>query len=436
MNARLAHEGPSIDRSARRFKRWLIVILSAALLVRIGFLILFPQTLSLKTSGYDAYAVHLLEGRGFTRFEDRTADTDLPPLYPFLLAAIFASLGRGALQVGVVQIAFDGLTILLLHRIGRRVGGEAVGLLSAAFYGFYPYLIYQNLTVNDTSIFILLLVAGIELGYRVEESRSARQAAAMGLVLALAALTKPMVGVVWLLLGVWWLIRLGRRDGVRLGLISGVTLAAVIAPWVIRNSLVDGEIVFISTNGGSNLHQGNNACVVDYLKVGWDAQWVDCLAQPPPGLNEAELDRWHRQQALDYLWENPDQWTELLATKFWVLWSPALRPTSVPPGAVSGDDPVLIYSTPAFQWARTIHVFYFAPLLALGVLGIALAWRARRPIGPLLGVLAAVTVVYLVFHPSTRYRSPADPFLFVFSAFAVVRLWVRARAPRPHNEAS
>jgi hypothetical protein len=40
--------------------------------------------------------------------------------------------------------------------------------------------------------------------------------------------------------------------------------------------------------------------------------------------------------------------------------------------------------------------------------------------------------VYVLFHPSTRYRSPADPFLFIFSAYAATRLWenVRSRSPR------
>ncbi len=104
-----------------------------------------------------------------------------------------------------------------------------------------------------------------------------------------------------------------------------------------------------------------------------------------------------------------------------------ITPISVPPGATGADDPVMVYSSPAFQVARVIHLVYFGPLLALGLAGIAASLRARDPVEPLLAVLMAVTLTYLVFHPSTRYRSPADPFLFIFSAIAVEGLWCWAR---------
>jgi 4-amino-4-deoxy-L-arabinose transferase-like glycosyltransferase len=403
--------------------RWLVVIVSVAIVARLGFVALFAETLSLETSGYDAYAVHLLHRGGYTRFDDRTGDSDLPPLYPFFLAGVYSLFGRGAIPVALVQTALVGLTIVVLFAIGRRVGGEAVGLLSAAFYGAYPYLLYQNLTVNDTGLFILLLATSVWLSYRVYDTRNPRWAVAFGAVVGLAALTKAVILLLWPLLALWWLRRLGRRHALRLALASGLTTVAVILPWVVRNSLLHGEIVFISTNGGSNLHQGNNPCVVDYLRQGWDAQWVDCLATAPAGLGEPALDRWHREQALAYLWATPEAWPRLFGTKLWALWNPSLMPSRLPPGAAGSDDPVSLYNTPPFQAARNVHLLYFGSMLILGLIGIGMAWRARLPIEPLLAVLVAITLVYVIFHPSTRYRSPADPFLFIFSAVAVVRLW-------------
>ena len=52
----------------------------------------------------------------------------------------------------------------------------------------------------------------------------------------------------------------------------------------------------------------------------------------------------------------------------------------------------------------------------------------------LIFVQLSQTLMYLVFHPSTRYRSPTDPLLFVFSAYALVwlALWWRGRTnPSP-----
>ncbi|HEX9798112.1 MAG TPA: hypothetical protein VGA52_14115, partial [Anaerolineales bacterium] len=78
--------------------------------------------------------------------------------------------------------------------------------------------------------------------------------------------------------------------------------------------------------------------------------------------------------------------------------------------------------TPLFNLARWLHLATFGPLLIAGMAGLALAWQRRLEIWPLLAVIAVVTVTYVVFHPSTRYRSPADPFVFLLSAIAIERL--------------
>jgi len=403
-------------------RRWLAAILLVTVLGRVAFILLFDHTLSLQTSGYDTYAVNLIEGRGYTRFDDRSGDSDLPPLYPFFLAGVYEVLGRDPIAVAVVQIGLDALTVLLLFWIGRRVAGEAVGLLAAAFYGAYPYLLYQNLTLNDTGVFIFLLAAGIAAAYKARDTRNWRWAAALGVAFGLGALTKTLIVLVLPLLALWWWHALGLRRAVTLGAASGIALALVIAPWAVRNTRLHGELVLISTNGGSNLHQGNNPCVADYLARGWDAQWVRCIELAPPELSETEADRWHREQALTYLREHPGEWPRLFWTKFWVLWSPVIMPYDLPPDPYLVDDAVLQFESTAFQVARVVHVLYFTPLLILGLAGLILGWRDRREIAPLVAVFAAITIAYLIFHPSTRYRSPADPFVFVLAGYALLRL--------------
>lgn len=409
--------------------RWLSLIVAAAVVARIAFLVLFGHTLSLQTSGYDAYAVNLIEGQGYTRFEDRSGDSDLPPLYPFFLAGIYKLFGRDPIPVAIVQAGLDVLVMLLLYGIGRRVGGETVGLLAAGFYGFYPYLLFQNLTLNDTGIFILLLVAGIWLAYRAADSHDWRYVAAIGGVFGLGALTKTLILLMLPMLVIIWWHKFGWRQAIRWSLISGLVMVAVLTPWTIRNIGLHETFVLVSTNGGSNLHQGNNACVADYLARGWDAQWVDCLEKTPDTLSEVEADRWHRKQAIDYLWDHPNEWPHLFGTKFWVLWSPAIMPYDVPAGAKLEDDAVLQYNTRTFQAARIIHLVYFTPLLALGIIGLVMAWHDKRPVALLVVPILTVTIAYLIFHPSTRYRAPADPFVFILAAYAVSRLLDRI-APR------
>ena len=411
----------------RRRRGWLIAILLAVLLGRVAFVVFFGDTLSLKASGYDDYAVHLMEGRGFTRFDDRTGDSDLPPLYPLLLAGVYMLFGRSPIPVACVQIVADLLTTFLIYLIGRRLGGERVGLVSAALYGCYPYLLFQHRTVNDTGIFICLLVTAIWLSYRARDSQNAWYAAAVGAVLGLAALTKTFVILSIPLLTLAWRRSLGFRESIRFTLVSGLCLLAVVSPWVIRNTLLHGQFVFVSTNGGSNLQQGNNPCVADYLAHGWDAQWVNCLADPPSGMSEVQVDRWRWRQATRYLWDHPTEWPRLFGIKLLVLWSPAIMPTDVPPHARDAGRAVLQYGTPAFQAARALHLVYFGPLMGFAAIGLFWAWRDRAQVGLLLTAPLVITVFYVAFHPSTRYRSPADPFVFILAAYALTRLWRRLK---------
>ncbi len=337
-----------------------------------------------------------------------------------------------------MQIGFDVITLLAIYAIGRRVGGarsgERVGVLAAAFTGFYPYLLFQDLTVNDTAIFIMLLALSIWGAYRVANSKSAvawRWAIFVGVTAGIGALTKTLIALMLPLIALWWWRELGFRRAFLSGLATALVFVAVLMPWIIRNTQVQGTLTLISTNDGSNLYQGNNPCVADYLLKGWDAQWVDCLAPTPPGLSETETSAWFRDQALAYLRDHPGDVPRLLLVKFITLWSPELLPRAVPPTANLSNEAVLQYETPLFQAARTAHLIYFTPLLILGIVGIGLAAYQRQLPGkyaPLLIVLITITAAYLIYHPSTRYRSPADPFLFVLAAAALVWLWDRWRS--------
>ena len=421
-------------------RRWLLLIVLGALVARLAFIVVFGHTLSLQASGYDVYAVNVLEGQGYTRFEDRSADSDLPPLYIFMLVAIYSTLGRSAVNVALVQTGLDLLTIVLVYAIGRQAFPRRAtpALLGAAFTAFYPYMLFQNLSTNDTGVFTLLLLAGVYGAYRApaafqETSPTLWQAARwplfIGLVYGLAALTKTLVILMLPLLALLWWRRVGFRRAVVISVVAGLTLLAVMAPWIARNTRLHGTLVLTSTNDGSNLHQGNNAQAADYLAQGWDVQWLSFEGMPE-GLTEVEEAAWHRDQALAWLREHPDQWLRHFGQKFLTLWNPQITPYRVPPleatsEAAFVDSAVYLYESAPFQLARIVHVVYFAPLLVLGTIGLALALRNRQACGPLIAVLVTITTAYLIFHPSTRYRMPADPAVFLFSGYAVA--WITAR---------
>jgi hypothetical protein len=79
---------------------------------------------------------------------------------------------------------------------------------------------------------------------------------------------------------------------------------------------------------------------------------------------------------------------------------------------------------------RPLHVIYFGGLLLLALVSLPLTAHLWREVALLWFVQLSMTVIYVAFHPSTRYRSPSDPLLFVMSAAALVLLWERWRKRR------
>ncbi len=461
----------------RRFA--LIFVLFAAAAVRIGALVLFPDIFAFDQTGtihgsaaYDTYAVNLID-TGVYGMTPGVADAMIPPLYSYALMGAYTVAGRSAWTVGGLHIALDLLSLLLLYAIvGRvirgavRTAAEAdwVAILACAGAAFYPYLIFQNLTVIDTPFFMVLMHAFILACVLLRDqprfdTATVALAIGAGLLLGVATLTRPILPVLAIGIAVWFLFRLSLGETiVRLAIVA-IVAALTLVPWIARNQTVYGEFVPMSVTSGANFWQGNSPYTLPYLQAGYDVQWTspDALTAPDP--NSPAADRERFALALAFLRDNPDLIPDLIWTKFRVHWSidiaPRLNPTAgelprldYQGDAIAGVDPsgeltigglppgdaVDAYSTPLFdQIGRLIHRIYFGAALLLAIGGLIVSLRGWRDASLLAIVQIAMTVVYVLFHPSTRYRAPTDPLLFALSALAVVTVvgWAARRLSRP-----
>jgi len=445
-----------------RYRLPLLLIGAAALrlLVLLAFpgVFAFEQTGAIHGSGaFDTYAVNLLD-TGVYGLTPGVPDAILSPGYSYFLAGIYALLGRSALSVGAVHIALDGLAICLLVAIGRRLFQQAwIGWIAGVFYALYPYLIFQNLTLIDTPFFMALLYAFlltvIALRDRPHMGRVGwLLAVGGGVILGVLALVRPNILPLTALVALWFLFR--RSFGqtvVRLAPVALVSLL-VVFPWFLRNQSVYGSFGTFAINGGSNFYQGNNPQSIPFYRAGYDTQWITPPAEDIPETTAGDR-RWYAL-TWAYLNSNPTVIPELLWVKFLTHWSidifPRLNPVAgvVPSldaqgnvipdttagAAVEAGDPVAQYEQPLFdQIGRVLHRFYFGGLLLLALVGIALTLSQWREVALLWFVQMGMTLIYIIFHPSTRYRAPTDPLLFLFAAYTVYRvsMWaVHQRARR------
>ncbi len=440
----------------------LAIVLVIAVAARMAVFIAFPSIFNFVETGaihgseaYDSYATNLLQTGVYGR-EAGVPDGLIPPLYSYVLASVYGLFGRGALQIAVFHTLLDVISIILLYQTGRRLfpKGDWVGALGGLFYALYPYLIFQNLTLIDTPFFMVLLHAFVLLMVLLRErnllDKSAWLLAGLGgLVLGLSLLTRAILPPLAVLIAIWFLFRLNLKQTILrlfpVALIGGL----VVAPWIIRNYQVYGVFVAVSLNSGENFYQGNSQYTIPYFRAGYDVQWVppQILKTDDPRSPEANAERF--EWGMDYLRMYPEQIPDLIMVKFLVHWSidiaPRLNPVegevprldyhgNVLPetdgqgglelGGLPPGDPVGAYSQPLFdQIGRWVHRFYWGGLLVLGIIGVAVSLRQWRMVSLLWFVQISMTLAYIFFHPSTRYRVPSDPLLFLLSAYALVWLW-------------
>jgi len=457
--------------------RLLLAILAPALLVRLLALLLLAPTLDFSRPGsaihgseaYDAYAQNLLASGVYGRTLG-VPDAQIPPLYSLALALVYGLFGRGFVQVGLFHTLLDLVSIALLYdsarrlfaptgrSLGGRPWGEWIGLGAALAFALYPYLIFQNLTLIDTPFWITLLHLFVWLmillrARPVLDGRTWALAVLAGLVLGLATLTRPITPPLAALLGLWLWARLSLWQSIlRLLPVAALSLA-LLGLWIARNYGVFGALVPMTTTSGANLWQGNSEWTIPVFRAGYDVQWTAPDVQAPRESREADAERF--ALALAYWRDHPERLLELFWVKFLVHWSIDIAPRFNPQEGEQwrlGDDGQLVIvqadasiegvtsANTAYNQGlldtvgRPVHLLYYGTLFLLACLGFVLSWRDWREASLLWAVQFSMTFIYVLFHPSTRYRAPSDPLLFVLSAYALVALlawWQERRASSP-----
>lgn len=445
------------------------LVIAIAIGLRILALIVFRQHFAYSEPGgvihgsvaYDEYALNLLETGIYGRVKG-VPDAGLPPLYSYVLALVYGVFGRHYLAVGALHIFFDALSIALLFEICRRIfprperHGGRIGALAGLSFALYPYLIFQNLTLNDTALWILLLHLFVWLLIRLRDSdRFDRATFAIsigaGLTLGVSVLARALLPPLALLAALWFLLKFSPRQTLRRLLPVAIVSIMIPLPWVVRAGNLYGGFVPIALNSGENIYQGNNPYATAVFRAGYDVQWLTPPIDAPPTDEPLRRNAFFADAGWRFLRENPVQALDLMLVKLLVYWNPQVTPLNNlrqgerlsvdETGAVvilSGEGSHLgvTAANAAYQQegifnvvGRKLHILSFGGLCLLAIAGVWLSRREWRTLSLLYFVQISQTLIYLLLHPSTRYRSPTDPLLFVFSAYAIMWLarWWRGR---------
>jgi hypothetical protein len=399
----------------------LAVALVAGMAIRLAILSKTPS-LGLEITDEQHYA-HLGENL-LTRHEFAVVPGNVtsirPPLYPALLAIVWAISGVGNLQaVRVAQIALALATALLTGAIGARAFSPTVGRYAAAVVWLYPSLILFNFLILTETLFTLLLVGFLLLAVMLVQQPRAATAVGCGLALGLAALARSILWPVPALLcpllvvlipGAW-----SRRFA--LSALVFVGYAAAVAPWAVRNTRLQHVVEVVDTMGGINLRMGNYEYTPedrmwDAVSLKGEQNWVYALAQEHLDHvpTEGEKDKWAQRKAVEYIRAHPLTTVKRSLIKFADFWGLERE-------FIAGVQQGLFSPPHWFAILASIIILISYVIVALaGTAGLWLAaphWRTHLL---LLMPFAVIVALHSIVFGHSRYHLPLVPILALYGS--------------------
>ncbi len=333
------------------------------------------------------------------------------PMYPFVLTGLYELGGTGQEVQRLLGSVFGAGTIITLAIIGRRVGGDRVGLIAAAVAAVYPMLITADGALMSESLYGFLVALTLLAAMRCRARPGWRAGAALGVVAGLAALTRGEGFLLLLLL----LIPVTRvPGGIRTAVVALLALLVVLAPWTVRNAIVFDRFVLVSNDLGITIAGAN--CPVTYYGGGTGAWFPGApCTRAYPG-NEAAVSARYQADGLRYAEHHLGRLPVVLLAREARVWG-LLQPGLTDDGR-NGT-------------AERFGMLAYYVLALLAIAGVVILRRRGRPIWILVTPFILVVIVAAGTFGLIRFREAAELSLVILSAVTLDQLWTMVSARRP-----
>lgn len=252
-----------LGRGKSNLPRAVYWIAALAIPLRIGARLYYSGISDYWDEGY-TFFIRLAENiaRGHGIAENGVATGFRVPLYPILLAGL--TLGHRAFwPVVITQSIFGAATIVLTALLAFRLfpgpAAARAAILAAAVTAIYPYYVFHDTALQETSLYTLLTLIAVLVLQDVKRNGSTIAGGMAGVVLGLDVLTRATIAPFAALVPFW----LFWHRRIRPGLVCAILLAATILPWILRNYIVLGDPT-LSTETGVQFWTGNNGLLFRY----------------------------------------------------------------------------------------------------------------------------------------------------------------------------
>lgn len=237
----------------------LMIIIAAALLVRLFFL-KFEYA-----AGWDEINYLKLGASGAIHGIGQVLHPYWSPLYPFAIAVMGKICPDYELAGRLVSIFFGTLLIVPIYFFSLKNFNRRTAIINALLIAFFPALIVSSVAAETEPLYIFITITGILLGFYAVKHRSNFGAAIVGILFALAYLTRPEgIGLYFVFSGIiagvaiWEIFKYHQFKSALLLVPISLGFFMASAPYLYYLKQTTGQWT-ISSKGSANLQGGISA---------------------------------------------------------------------------------------------------------------------------------------------------------------------------------
>jgi len=385
-----------------------VAILAVALTLRLVWTALIPVDPVSDSFAYDSFARTLVEHGVYGWRPDQPS-----AYWPVGTAAVYAGLysvfGFNYIAIAMFNVVLSCGIVALTIWLCRLLFDQTTALIAGGLMAVWPTQIAYVTVLASELPFTFLVLLGFVVWFSPQFPAFLR-ALLSGLVFGAAAYFRPIVLflpiVAWISSVPNWRKLCNELPIVVLAM---ALMFATIAPWSVRNTVLFGHFVTVSTNGGGNLWMGNNPAATGYYMH----------PRETPGLNEYERDKALGEEAIKYIIAEPAAFVLRTIKKALLL---HVSETIAIHWNASGISRQL--GERAELPLKMVTQTYWTIVMVLALTGTAMMIREGGPLStisnPVILTWSYFTAVYAITVVSDRYHLPSHPFIAMLAALAIV----------------
>lgn len=411
-------------------KNWPYLIFFLALALRLVYLVFLKNTYlfyghpSDDVMYYRSWAQMITQGNAF----GDSAFSGMP-LFAYYLAILFKICLGHWFAVNIFNIILGSVNCVLLYVLAKQLFSQRCAVITAILAATNFILIYYDWLMMPVTLLITLSLC-ILLALNSPASKSTKDWLLIGFFIGLAALGdgKFLIFAALLIGYLGWTHRtqsfkqIGR---VIIPLLLGLLI--ILGTVTVRNRIVGGEWIFITSQSGLSLYVGNNPQASgafenpDFIRPSHTGQDEDQRIFVEKTLGQkvslSQVSHFYRDLALNFITTQPWNYAQLLGKKLILFARDA---------EMSHDIDLILQRDIKLKIDWNPYPLIFP----LALFGIFIVWQKQKQGRFAILIIVGHLIYCLIYFVTTRQRAPILPLLILFEAYAFVWLSDHIQARR------